>query len=134
MVGLLLGVHIKREGDYLSRLRGVQPRRVRGVACCNQAAFLSEAVTSVVRQTFGAWEVIIVDDGSPDDTANVAEQLIAEYGERIRLIRQANGGLAAARNAGIAAARGRYILPLDADDRLAPLMLERTTPCPRHVP
>jgi glycosyltransferase involved in cell wall biosynthesis len=68
-----------------------------------------------------------VDDGSPDDTVAVANDLIARYPKnRIRLIRQPNGGVARARNAGIASALGRYILPLDADDLIEPGMLEST--------
>jgi GT2 family glycosyltransferase len=95
------------------------------IPCYRQAAFLADAVESVTRQTFTDWEIIVVDDGSPDDTAEVAARLITTHaGSRIRLIRQPNGGVAAARNAGVRAARGRYILPLDADDMIAPTMLE----------
>jgi glycosyltransferase involved in cell wall biosynthesis len=96
------------------------------IPCYGQAAYLRESVESVVAQTYESWEAVIVDDGSPDDTAAVARELIAAYGSRIRLIEQANAGLSAARNAGIEVAAGRYILPLDADDRIAPTMLERT--------
>jgi len=96
------------------------------VPCYAQGAFLREAVDSVAAQTFLAWEIVIVDDGSPDDTANVAREAIERHGSRIRLLQQANGGVARARNAGIAVSRGRYILPLDADDRLHPEMLEST--------
>lgn len=97
------------------------------IPCYEQAEYLNEAVASVVSQTFVDWELIIVDDGSPDDTALVAGGLITKYPERrIRLIRQSNAGLAEARNAGIASARGRYILPLDADDVIAPSLLEET--------
>ena len=81
--------------------------------CYGQAGFLPEAVSSVVAQTFTDWEIVIVDDGSPDDTAMVAAGLIALHGNRVRLLRQANGGVARARNAGIAASSGRYVLPLD---------------------
>lgn len=94
------------------------------IPCYNQARFLPEAVASVVAQTFTGWEIIIVDDGSPDDTALVAQRLIAAFPERrIRLVRQDNRGLAAARNAGIEATRAPYILPLDADDAIEPEML-----------
>lgn len=97
------------------------------IPCYNQARFLPEAVASVVAQTFTDWEIIIVDDGSPDDTAAVAQRLIAAYPDRrIRLIRQENRGLAEARNAGIRMARAPYILPLDADDMIEPEMLALT--------
>jgi glycosyltransferase involved in cell wall biosynthesis len=97
------------------------------IPCYQQAEYLGEAVTSVVGQTFGDWEIVIVDDGSPDNTAEVAGALIAGNPDRtIRLLRQPNAGLAAARNAGIAASSGRFILPLDADDILLPEMLAKT--------
>lgn len=97
------------------------------IPCYKQALFLPEAVASVIAQTYPDWELIIVDDGSPDDTAVVAQRLIETYPERrIRLLRQANRGLAEARNAGIAVARAPYILPLDADDAIAPEMLAQT--------
>jgi glycosyltransferase involved in cell wall biosynthesis len=97
------------------------------IPCYEQARYLPEAVASVLAQTFQDWEIIIVDDGSPDDTERVARDLIARSPERaIRLLQKSNEGLALARNDGIAAAAGAFILPLDADDRLAPAMLEKT--------
>jgi glycosyltransferase involved in cell wall biosynthesis len=94
------------------------------IPCYLHAQYLPEAVESVVAQSFERWEIIIVDDGSPDDTAAVAEALIARYPQRsIRLLRQSNQGLAASRNNAIRQARGDYILPLDADDAIAPGML-----------
>jgi glycosyltransferase involved in cell wall biosynthesis len=98
------------------------------IPCFEQARYLQEAVESVVAQTYPDWEIVIVDDGSPDDTAAVAERLIASHPERrIRLVRQENLGTPRARNAGVAASVGRYVLPLDADDKLLPEMLARTT-------
>jgi glycosyltransferase involved in cell wall biosynthesis len=95
------------------------------IPCFAQASYLPEAVESVVGQTFRDWEVVIVDDGSPDDAGSVAADLIERFPEsHISLFRQQNAGLSAARNAGIARATGRFILPLDADDRLDPQMLE----------
>lgn len=97
------------------------------IPCFRQAQYLAEAVGSIVSQTSRDWEVIIIDDGSPDETAQIATDLITRYpGERIALLRQPNMGLAEARNAGVRATRGRYILPLDADDMLEPEMVERT--------
>ncbi|MGP4004584.1 glycosyltransferase family 2 protein [Streptomyces sp. 8N706] len=90
--------------------------------------YLPQALESVLAQTFGDWELVIVDDGSTDDSADVARSLIARHPDRrIRLLEQANAGVSAARNTGIAASTGRYILPLDADDVIAPTMLEKTT-------
>lgn len=97
------------------------------IPCYLQADFVAQAVESVVGQTYRDWEVLIVDDGSPDATAATAERLIAAHPDRsIRLIRQSNQGTPGARNSGIAASTGRYILPLDADDQLLPGMLEKT--------
>jgi glycosyltransferase involved in cell wall biosynthesis len=97
------------------------------IPCYNHGRYLPEAVESVARQTFAAWEMIIVDDGSTDDSAQVAQRLIARYPEQaIRLLRQPNQGLSAGRNNGIRAAGGAYILPLDADDAIEPEMLEQT--------
>jgi glycosyltransferase involved in cell wall biosynthesis len=106
---------------------GAPPKVSVVIPCYGQARYLPEAVRSVVAQTSGDWEIVIVDDGSPDETAVVAAGLIAQHGPaRMRLIRQANGGVARARNAGMAAASGRYLLPLDADDRLHPEFLAET--------
>lgn len=94
------------------------------IPCHNSAPFLAETVASVAAQTFCDFEVVLVDDGSTDDTRSLIEALIAAHpGLSMRLVAQARGGVAAARNAGIAAAQGRYILPLDADDLIAPGML-----------
>lgn len=97
------------------------------IPCYKQAHFLREAVDSVVGQSFPDWECLIVNDGSPDNTSEVVRQLIAEYPDkRIKLLEKSNGGLASARNYGIKASRGNYILPLDADDRLHECFLEKT--------
>jgi glycosyltransferase involved in cell wall biosynthesis len=94
------------------------------VPCYNQASFLAEAVDSALAQTYQRREVIVVDDGSTDDTAAVA----ASYGGRIQVIRQANRGLAAARNAGIDRAHGTIIGVMDADDRWLPNKLDVEVP------
>jgi glycosyltransferase involved in cell wall biosynthesis len=97
------------------------------IACPDEARYLAEAVDSVLHQTFAPWEIIIVSDGRPDDASPAARRLIQAHPDRsIRLVEKAAGGLADARNAGIRRARGRYILPLNADDRLHPQMLEKT--------
>jgi glycosyltransferase involved in cell wall biosynthesis len=97
------------------------------VPCYEQAEFLSDAVASVVAQAFTDWELVVVDDGSPDDTVAVTERLKAAHSSRaIRLLRRPNGGVSAARNAGIAVSTGEYVLPLDADDTIAPEMLAST--------
>ncbi|MEG4588136.1 glycosyltransferase [Microcoleus sp. MOSTC5] len=90
------------------------------IPCYNQSHFLLAAVTSVINQTYKNWEIIIVNDGSLDTTSTVAKNLIVANPQyQIRLVEQTNQGLSSARNAGIAAANGEYIMPLDADDILA---------------
>jgi len=97
------------------------------IPCYNQAHYLPEAVGSVVNQTLTHWECIIVNDGSGDNTPRIANSLIMQYSEKqIRLINQENKGLAEARNTGIKASKGKYILPLDADDLIHPEMLQKT--------
>ena len=84
-------------------------------------------MASLAAQTYRDFEVVIVDDGSPDETASEVRRLMALYPEiQIRLVSKANGGLPSARNYGIRASRGKFLLPLDADDRLAPVFIERT--------
>jgi glycosyltransferase involved in cell wall biosynthesis len=83
---------------------------------------ICRAVDSVLAQTGAATEIIVVDDGSPDDTAGVVERA---YGERVIVVRQPNGGAASARNAGIERATSHFIAFLDADDYWEPQKLDR---------
>lgn len=83
----------------------------------NAGGRLAVAIASLQAQTLTAWEVIVVDDGSTDDTAQYLETLRGQLGDRLRVVRQANGGSAAARNRGIDIARAPIIAFLDADDR-----------------
>lgn len=109
-------LHFKKEGDHVVRISVIVP-------CYNHAHYLPDAVESIVNQTYKHWECIIVNDGSSDNTAEVAKRLIAEYPDRnIRFIDKPNNtGLADTRNAGIETATSEWILPLDSDD-----MFERT--------
>lgn len=88
------------------------------------AEFIGEAIQSVLKQTINDYEILVVDDGSTDDTPVV----VAEFGDRVCYLRQENRGVAAARNGGIRAARGRIVGFLDADDRWKPDKLERQLP------
>lgn len=89
----------------------------------NRAAMLAEAVGSVLAQTYRPIEILIVDDGSTDDTPAVADRLAREHDE-IRVLHRPNGGPGAAREAGRGAARGEYIQHLDSDDVLLPRKFE----------
>lgn len=90
----------------------------------NAAACIAETIQSVQAQNWDRLEMIVVDDGSTDDTAEVVCHL-AKRDRRIRLIRQPNQGVAAARNRAIAEAKGEYVAPLDADDLWHPDKLRR---------
>lgn len=87
------------------------------VPCYNQAHYLPETLDSVMKQTYQNWECIIVNDGSPDNTDEVAKKYCLND-SRFKYIYKKNGGLSSARNAGIIASSGVYILPLDSDDRI----------------
>ncbi len=94
------------------------------VPCYNHAQYLPQAIRSLQRQTMEDWEAIIVNDASPDNTAEVAASL-ADADSRVRVITNPkNLYLAGALNAGIASTRGRYIVPLDADNQIEPWTLE----------
>jgi len=88
------------------------------IPCYGQSRYLGEAIESTLAQAHSRVEVIVVDDGSPDETAEVASRYSA-----VKLIRQENRGVAAARNVGLEVSRGEYIVFLDADDRLLPQAL-----------
>jgi glycosyltransferase involved in cell wall biosynthesis len=94
------------------------------IPCYNQAHFLGEAIESVLAQSHPNFEIVVVDDGSPDNTSEVA----ARY-PGVRCVRQENQGLAAARNTGLRCSNGSYLLFLDADDRLLPEALEVGLEC-----
>lgn len=89
----------------------------------NSAAFVAEAVESVRRQSFANIEIIVVDDGSTDDTARVLEPY--RRSGAVHYESQPNQGPSAARNAGIRAARGHFLAFLDADDTIPPHSVER---------
>jgi glycosyltransferase involved in cell wall biosynthesis len=85
------------------------------ITCFNQARYLPDAIESVLAQTHPRLEVVVVDDGSTDNTSEVARRYPG-----IQVVRQANGGLPTARNTGLRHSTGEYLVFLDADDRLKP--------------
>ncbi len=87
-------------------------------------AYLAACVESVLAQTYQNFELILVDDGSPDNCPQMCDDFAARD-SRIRVIHKENGGVAVARNVGISQAKGRYFAFLDSDDLWSPLFLER---------
>jgi glycosyltransferase involved in cell wall biosynthesis len=85
----------------------------------NRSGQVRTAIESVGAQTFGGWELVVVDDGSTDDTPNVLEGL-SRFDPRVRVLRQPRSGVSAARNAAVAAARGRFLAFLDSDNTWEP--------------
>jgi len=100
----------------------------------NRAAMLREAVESVLAQTYRPIEIIIVDDGSTDDTGYASDALCATYSQEILVIHKSNGGPGLAREAGRQAARGEFIQYLDSDDLLLPEKFEKQVSCLRNRP
>jgi len=101
-----------------------EPRISIVVPAYNHERFVGEALASLQAQTLADFEVVVIDDGSRDATADVAES-VARADARFRVIRQANGGSHAAINRGIAEARGDWLAILNSDDRFAPTRLAR---------
>jgi glycosyltransferase involved in cell wall biosynthesis len=99
----------------------------------NHAAYVGEAIGSVRQQSFGDWELIVVDDGSSDGSGAIADNC-AQSDNRIKVIHQANAGVAAARNAAIARAAGQWLAFLDSDDVYLPSALEDFHRCIQDNP
>ena len=111
------------------------------VPCYNMSAFLEETLRSVVASDYRPLEVIVVDDGSTDDSARKAEAFVASLNSSshpspltFHLLRQPNSGVSAARNNGLQQARGTYILPLDADDRIGPTFISHAVAAMENNP
>lgn len=96
----------------------------------NSTSIVGEAIESVLRQTHPPGQVIVVDDGSTDDTASVCQR----FGERIAYIRQENGRASVARNTGVARSRGEWLAFLDADDLWEPEKLDAQCAALRQHP
>jgi glycosyltransferase involved in cell wall biosynthesis len=89
------------------------------IPCYNQARFLGEAIESVLAQSHARFEIIVVDDGSTDNTVEVARRY-----RDVRCVSQRNQGQGAARNEGLKHASGEFVVFLDSDDRLLPHAFE----------
>lgn len=99
------------------------------IPCYNQSHFLGEAIESLHKQAYKNYEIIVVNDGSTDDTAIVANKF-----SDVKLIEQKNMGLAAARNTGLRESKGEFVVFLDSDDRLLPNALETGVNALRKYP
>jgi glycosyltransferase involved in cell wall biosynthesis len=100
----------------------------------NAAPYIVQTLDTVMKQTYQQVEVIVVDDGSSDGTWDVLQAQVARHGDRLRTVRQANGGVAAARNAGLALTRGEFIALMDHDDLCMPERLAMQVAVLRQFP
>ncbi|MER2998306.1 glycosyltransferase family 2 protein [Pontibacter populi] len=103
------------------------------VPCFNQGQYLRGALDSIFSQSYDQWECIIVNDSSTDETELVAKSYIKKD-NRFKYIKTAGIGVSAVRNEGIKVASGQYILPLDGDDKIAPIYLEKAIEAFRKFP
>jgi len=103
------------------------------IICYNYGKYLSEAIQSIVDQTYTDWECIVIDDGSTDNTKKIATEF-AFRDARIFYIHQQNSGPSAARNTGLRVAKGEYVQFLDADDYIHPKKIEEQVVFLRNNP
>lgn len=101
----------------------------------NVEAYLRKCLDSVVNQSFDDYEIIVVDDETPDNSMDIVQDFVEKHPEKFQIIHQKNKGLGGARNTGVAVAKGEYLLFLDSDDYIHEQMLEildqriRENPC-----
>jgi glycosyltransferase involved in cell wall biosynthesis len=111
---------------HVSTIETAEPGRLSIILpTFNRGRFLTAAFSSIASQTFSNWELVIVDDGSVDDTKQIVERLAATLPNAVRYLHQENRGPAAARNRGVDNAVGEYIAFFDSDDLWLPTYLER---------
>lgn len=90
----------------------------------NVENYLKKCIDSLLAQTYGSFEIILVDDGSTDSSGAIADEYAEKYSEIIQVIHQVNTGQGGARNTGITVASGDYLLMVDSDDYVSENMLE----------
>jgi glycosyltransferase involved in cell wall biosynthesis len=101
------------------------------VPAYNAARYLPAAIESVIAQTFEDWRILLVDDGSTDNTAEVAAPFIDRLGPKLKYIKQVNSGVSAARNTAIRNSSAEFLALLDADDIWLPCRLSESLSCPQ---
>ena len=119
--------HFWRVGDGADVMRGdeiLAPKISAIVPVYNVEPYLRQCLDSLVHQTLGDCEIIVVNDGSPDNSLEIIKEYAAEY-PNVRYIDQPNRGLAAARNAGLRKAKGEYVIVIDSDDWVDVTMFEK---------
>lgn len=122
---LLLDSYLSFQNDYLTSKNKIITSVI--IPCHNYGLYLRDAVLSVLHQTFPYFEIIIVNDGSEDNSHSVATKILSDFPDHhISYVNQPHSGIVQPRNRGVGMARGNYILPLDADDMIAPQFLEKT--------
>jgi len=115
--------------QFSKPLPALQPLVSVVIVCYNQVQYLTDAIESALGQTYHNLEIVVVDDGSTDNTRETARRF-----SQVRYVHQENQGLSAARNAGLRETGGPYVVFLDADDRLLPHALESGIQCFRKHP
>ena len=116
------GLSIRHQRPNLNETRDVHPRFSVVIPVQNRADVVGRAIASVVSQTFADFELLVVDDGSTDDSV-AAARAVAD--KRVKILRQEHQGIEAARAAGMQLAKGKWVLFLDPDDEVAPAWLAR---------
>lgn len=108
---------VKEQSQFVSGLVSIV------MPCYNGEQFIEETIDSVLQQSYSKWELLVIDDGSKDNSCALVQKYV-EKDERIHLIRQENSGSAVARNNGIRQSRGQYLALLDSDDIWLPEFLD----------
>jgi glycosyltransferase involved in cell wall biosynthesis len=102
------------------------------IPCYNSEEYVGRAIESVLRQTFNDYEIILVDNGSTDNTLSILESYKNKYSSRVKVLQEPKKGAPAARNKGLNEAKGEWIQFLDSDDELLPQKLEEQMKAARH--
>ena len=122
---LLLDNYLSFKNNYLSSENKIITSVI--IPCHNYGLYLHDAVLSVLHQTSPYFEIIIINDGSEDNSHSVVTKILSDFPDHhISYVKQPHSGIVQPRNRGVGMARGKYILPLDADDMIAPDFLEKT--------